>query len=131
MVIRNLNIKSDSKAFLRVLWLIFFLFLYLHVIACLWYYIVKDNEAWVEHYDFVLGGTYYIYEVYTGNTIRRYLRSMYVAFYIISIGEMAPRSNVEVAVSAVIMVASSILLSNIFGSMANLAREMNSQTIKF
>jgi hypothetical protein len=131
MVIRNLNIKSDSKAFLRVLWLIFFLFLYLHVIACLWYYIVKDNEVWVANYDFVLGGTYYIYEVYTGDTIRRYLRSMYVAFYIISIGEMTPRNNVEVAVSAVIMVASSILLSNIFGSMANLAREMNSQTIKF
>ena len=57
MVIRNLNIKSDSKAFLRVLWLIFFVFLYLHVIACLWYYLVKDDETWVCNYDYFLGGT--------------------------------------------------------------------------
>jgi hypothetical protein len=126
MVIRNLNIKSDSKASLRVLWLIFFLFLYLHVIACVWYFIVKDNEEWICHYDFVLGGTFYIYEFYSGDLIRRYLRSLYVAFYIISIGEMAPRTKLELAFTSVIMVSSSIMLSNIFGSMANLAREMNS-----
>lgn len=44
MVIKNLNIKSTSKSMLKVLWLILGLFLYLHVIACLWYYLVKDTE---------------------------------------------------------------------------------------
>jgi hypothetical protein len=40
VVIRNLNIKSDTKAFFKVLWLVFSLFLINHCIACLWYYIV-------------------------------------------------------------------------------------------
>lgn len=47
VVIRNLNTKSDFKAFLKVLWLVFFLFLYNHVIACLWYYIIIVKEIYV------------------------------------------------------------------------------------
>jgi hypothetical protein len=47
VVIRNLNTKSDFKAFLKVLWLVFFLFLYNHVIACLWYYIIIVKEVYI------------------------------------------------------------------------------------
>lgn len=131
MVIRNLNIKNSSKSLLKVIWLVFGLFLYIHVIACLWYYIVRDTEGWVINYDFVLGGTLYPHEVYTGSFLRKYLRMFYVSFYIISIGEMAPRTNVEIFISSVIMVGSAILISHIFGSMAVLAVELNAKSIKF
>jgi hypothetical protein len=40
-IIRNLNIGTGSKATLRVLWLIFFLFLFNHVIGCIWFYIAS------------------------------------------------------------------------------------------
>lgn len=40
VVIRNLNMRADTKALLKVLWLIFFLFFYTHIIGCLWFYIV-------------------------------------------------------------------------------------------
>jgi potassium voltage-gated channel Eag-related subfamily H member 2 len=46
-VIMSLNTKSDFKAFLKVLWLIFSLFLYTHCIACLWYYIIIAEEVYV------------------------------------------------------------------------------------
>ena len=46
-VIRNLNIRSEPKAALRVLWLIFFLFLYIHILGCLWFYIVSTREGWL------------------------------------------------------------------------------------
>lgn len=131
MVIKNLNIKNTTKSLLKVLWLIVLLFLYLHCIACLWYYIVKDTEQWVVNCDFVFGGTQYIYEVYEGSIFRRYLRVFYVAFYIISIGEMTPRGNLELFVSATLMIFSAILVSNIFGTMAVLAVELNKKTIKF
>lgn len=41
VVIRNLNMRADTKALLKVLWLIFFLFFYTHIIGCLWFYIVQ------------------------------------------------------------------------------------------
>jgi hypothetical protein len=70
-LIQSLNIKKTSKALLKVIWLFCFLILYLHIVGCFWYYVVKDNERWVCNYDFFLGGTYYIYEVYTGTIFRR------------------------------------------------------------
>ena len=57
MVIRNLNITTSSKSLLKVFWLILQLFLLLHVVACLWYYIIKDSELWIANMDYVLGGT--------------------------------------------------------------------------
>ena len=131
MVIRNLNVKSSTKSLLKVLWLIFGLFLYLHVLACLWYYVIKDTEQWLCNFDFVFGGSHYLYEVYSGSFARRYLRVFYIAFYIIAIGEMVPRRNIEILLISAIMLASAILISNIFGSMAVLAVELNAKTIKF
>ena len=105
MVIRNLTIKSSQKSMLKVLWLIFGLFLYLHVLACLWYYLIKDSEAWMCNFDFVFGGSQYLYEVYTGSFIRRYLRCFYIAFYIIAIGEIVPKREVEIFIISCIMLA--------------------------
>ena len=116
---------------LKVFWLILQLFLLLHVIACLWYYIVKDNELWIANMDYVLGGTQYVYETYSSQFLRKYLRVFYVAFYIIAIGEMVPRTNVELIFAATIMLMSAIIISNIFGTMAVLAAELNQKTIKF
>ena len=113
------------------LWLIFQLFLYLHVIACLFYYLIRDTEEWVCNFDFVFGGSHYIYEVYSGSYFRRYLRMYYIAFYIIGIGEMVPRKNLEIITVSMIMLASALILSNIFGTMAVLAVELNRKTIKF
>jgi hypothetical protein len=41
VVIRNLNMRADTKALLKVLWLIFFLFFYTHIIGCLWFYVAQ------------------------------------------------------------------------------------------
>lgn len=43
MVIRNLNIRVDIKVFFKVLQLLFYLILYIHVFACLWYWFVRTN----------------------------------------------------------------------------------------
>jgi hypothetical protein len=53
--------------------------------------------------------------MYTGTLLRRYLVCFYIAFYLISLGEMAPRTNAEVLIAFIIMVISAFLLANIFG----------------
>ena len=115
VVIRNLNAKSDFKAFLKVLWLVFSLFLYNHVIACLWYYIIIIKEIYVPNKDFIYGGTTYVFEIYTGDMMRRYFICYYIAFYLISIGEMCPKSELEMFISIIIMVISAFFIANIFG----------------
>lgn len=121
VVITNLNIKSGTKALLKVAWLVTSLFIFLHVVACLWYYIIRDKEDWIPNKDYVFGGTIYIYEFYASENVRLYFICLYNAFYIISSGEMCPRSNTELIISSLIMVGSSIWLANIFGTLAVLA----------
>jgi hypothetical protein len=101
------------------------------VIACLWYYIIIIEEVFIPNKDFIFGGTIYIYEIYTGDLLRRYFLCYYIAFYLISLGEMCPRTELELFVSTIIMVISAFLIANIFGQMAVLTQEMNSKTIKF
>ena len=69
-VIRNLNSKSDTKAFLKVLWLVCSLFLINHAIACLWYYIIVIEEIYVPNKDLPFGGTIYIYELYSAELFK-------------------------------------------------------------
>lgn len=53
VVIRNLNMRADTKALLKVLWLVFFLFFYTHIIGCLWFYVTQQNELWVPKKDMI------------------------------------------------------------------------------
>jgi hypothetical protein len=57
-VIRNLNSRAENKAGLRVLWLIFFVFLYIHLMACLWNMIVTIDEEWIPTKDAIFGGEF-------------------------------------------------------------------------
>ena len=51
VVIRNLNAKSDAKSCYKFMWSVFSLVLYIHVIGCLWFYIVASDEVWVPQKD--------------------------------------------------------------------------------
>jgi hypothetical protein len=46
-------------------------------------------------------------------------------------GEIGPNSDTEILFSIIIMLASSILLANIFGQLTILTAERNKSTIKF
>ena len=70
MVIRNLNIKEEMKATLKVLWLVFFLFLYVHVLGCIWWFTAREDEKWIPNKDFYLHNTAYEFEVFSAEKVR-------------------------------------------------------------
>lgn len=129
-VIRNLNMRPDSKALLRVLWLIFFLFLYIHVIGCLWFYVANKSQTWIPWKDAIYGDDSF-YELYASDFGRQYLISFYTAYFLISSGEMLPTTNAEIMIAGIVMLFSSMFLANIFGQMTVLNADMNHKTIKF
>ena len=51
-VIMNLNTSKENKAACKVAYLIFMMFMYIHIFACLWYSIVSSNETWIPNVDF-------------------------------------------------------------------------------
>jgi hypothetical protein len=93
VVIRNLNAKSDAKSCYKTMWLVFSLVLYIHVIGCLWYYVVSTDEVWIPQKDYIWPDSPYLYELYSADFSRRYFISLYTGVYLISSNEMCPATN--------------------------------------
>ena len=94
--------------------MIFILFLYVHVIGCLWFYVAREEKTWVPLKDAIFEDQF-SYELYVAHFERQYLIVFYTAYYLISSGEMKPTTNIEFIVAFVIMIISSMILANIFG----------------
>lgn len=56
-VIMNANTSQQIKAALKVIQLIIYMFLYIHIMACIWYFVVNDTEEWIPNMDFIWFGT--------------------------------------------------------------------------
>jgi len=91
-VILNLNTSQRTKAAYKVVYLIFMMFMFIHVMGCLWNYIVVQEETWIPNMDFIWFGTPQIYDFYYKDWSRSYMISLYLAFYLFGVGEVCPRT---------------------------------------
>lgn len=46
-LIAHMNIKNELKTSLKLIKLVFFIIIIIHLMACIWYYIVKQNQTWI------------------------------------------------------------------------------------
>ena len=56
-VIMNLNTSSETKATYKVIYLIFMMMMYIHVVGCLWYQMTSENEEWIPNMEFIFFGS--------------------------------------------------------------------------
>lgn len=54
-IIMYLNLKQDIKASIKLIKLIFFLLMYVHFIACIWFYIINTKKEWIPPLDYLWG----------------------------------------------------------------------------
>ncbi len=52
-IIKNLNIREQLKMTLKIFNFCFLLVLYVHLVACVWYYLVRQNKEWIPPLDFI------------------------------------------------------------------------------
>jgi len=45
-IIEKMNVKEDTKLAMKLAQIIFFLIMYIHILGCVWYKIVKTDESW-------------------------------------------------------------------------------------
>jgi hypothetical protein len=57
-IIDKMNADEERKSIYRMLQLVFYLFLMMHVVGCLWNSIIHIEEIWVITKDFYLAGQY-------------------------------------------------------------------------
>jgi hypothetical protein len=130
-VILNLNTSQEVKAGLKVIYLVFQMFLYIHVMGCIWYFVVSIEESWIPNLDFIWFGSAQVYDVYYTEISRSYWTSFYIGFYLFGVGEVCPRTETEILVAIPILILSSIMNGLIIGNMALYISELNKKGAEF
>jgi hypothetical protein len=79
-------------------YLVLALTLVMHVIACLWYWLVNRNGVWIPPFDFIEAGNSEIYRFYYEDTSweQRYITCLYNALMALGGNEMGPRTDLEI-----------------------------------
>ena len=116
--INDLPINQESKATLKISYLIFQLFLLMHVLGCIWYKITETNRVWIPPKDFIYAGNPDIYQFWysdSSSTRERYLTTLYCAVLALGGNEMGPRTDLEILVIFLIMFALTFYNAYIFG----------------
>jgi hypothetical protein len=130
-VIMNLNQSQELKALLKVVQLIFYMFLYIHAAGTTWNFFVTIEEVWIPNMDFVWFGVPQVYDYYIEDWLRRFWICLYIGFYLFGVGEICPSTQTELTVAIPILVVSSIMNGLIIGNMALYLSELNRKTAEF
>jgi CRP-like cAMP-binding protein len=130
-VIMNLNNSQEIKALLKVINLVFYMVVYIHLMACLWFWFIDEKEEWIANKDFIWFGSPQVYDVFYTYGNRQYWTSFYTAFYLFGVGEVTPRTQTEVILSIPILIISSIMNGLIIGNMALYISELQKKQSDF
>ncbi|CAI2372633.1 unnamed protein product [Moneuplotes crassus] len=120
-LITYLNLKNELKMSLKLFKLIFFLFLYLHCLCCLWFYIVKVDKKWIPPLDYVFITT----NLFEDGAWFQYSNSLYHAVLMLGGNDVGPRGSFQLLFVFVILILGAIINANIFGNMAVLISAYN------
>ncbi len=125
-IISNMNVKQDIKAMLKVVHLILLLFLYIHVFACFFFYVVLIEHEYIPTLEFIYGKT----DMYEKNNTSKYFLMLYYAVMAFGRNDITPRTNLELAFIGYVMIISAMFNAFIFGTISDLVSQMRKKTIK-
>jgi len=121
VVIQSLNIRQDIKAYLKLCKLSFYIMIYIHIIACIYYYTLIVNKAWLPGLDFPYGVTGF----YNLSMTKKYLNVQYHAVMLFGLNEVYPQATLDVIVFSIMLLISSMVNAHVFGVIAVLVSEAN------
>ena len=126
-IISIMKVANEIKLSLKLLKLIFFLIMYLHCIACSWYFLVDLNPDWMPPLDYVWVKT----DFYEETVGFQYFSSMYHSVLMLTGNDVGPRGYAQTIFCAVIVTVGAIVNANLFGELAVILATMNRNAALF
>ena len=109
-----MNVKEDVKLSMKLFKLVFFILMYVHCLACGWYFFVSRNKHWIPPLMYLEEDQ----NIYDEDDLKKYLFSIYHASLILTLNDIAPVTNAQIFFCATFLVLSALINANIFGTMA-------------
>jgi hypothetical protein len=113
-IISFLNTSEDVKTSLKLGKAVFFLSIYLHCLACLWFFVVRINENWIPPSDFTAGKT----DIYGETWYHQYALALYHSCLTFTGIDIGPETNFQTFFLTVVIVAGEMINALIFAEMA-------------
>ena len=115
-IIQVMNVRDDTKISLKLVKLVFFLALYTHFSACLWFYFVNFEKIWnITNSE----------SFYEDSAFSQYLWSMHTAVLVLTGNDLQPQTPSETVLGGVLVLVGAIYNGNILGNMAILIQALN------
>jgi hypothetical protein len=121
-IIKKLSVKDEVKATIKMFQLIFYLVLYIHMKACIFFYITRIfGKKWLPpiFWDYPVdvgadGEKFYSPE----NYLNQYIVSVYYSVLMLKPNEIGPRTDIDTLVCALWLIIDLIVSAQIYGSVA-------------
>lgn len=126
-LITLMKVEDEIKLSLKLIKLVFFLIMYLHCLACLWYHLVLIDEKWLPPLDFV----YVVTDFYDKSLFFQYCSSLYHAVMMLSGNDLGPRAWWQLLFVAAAVLLGAIINANIFGELAVILSNLNRKASQF
>ena len=127
-IINLMNVKDDLKMTLKLLKLVYFLLLYIHFAACIWWFIVKNDKNWIPQMDYMFLAT----DTYDNFSVtKQYLQCFYHSIILLGGSGIGHRNNTQIINSIIVLLIGAIINANIFGNMAVIVQDLNAKASRF
>ena len=110
--------------------------MYLHCVACMWFFIIDQNHSWIPPLDYLYIET----TLYEQSYMYKYWISLYHSVLLLSGNDVGPRGDFQVSKSrrtfqiafgTACIVMGAMINANIFGNMAVLLQGINRKAAQF
>eukprot|EP00347_Sterkiella_histriomuscorum_P003990 403362169 len=126
-IITYMNVKQDTKMTLKLIKLIFFLLMYIHLTGCAWFYLVNYQQTWVPPADYIFNDTL----LYKQDVRFQYWLSFYTSAQYLTSNDQSPHSNWEIIFGVFACALGAILNANLFGQLAVIVQNLNMRQNQF
>ena len=120
--------EDDVKASIKLLKMMFFLVIYIHLYACFWWIIVKEEQSWLPPLDI---GTDDKKQIYSSDIGMKYVYCLHLTVLLIMGCDIWPRTTLQTGYAAFGMFMGAIINANIFGELAVIMASMGNADKEF
>jgi hypothetical protein len=122
-----MNVKEHIKHMMKLAQIIFFLVMYLHIIACCWFLLVSMKGKWVAPLEGIDPNR----DLFNSSTIHQYLISVYYSILLLTQNDITPLNEPDVLFCITAITLGMIINANIFGNMALIIQNLNIKNTEF
>lgn len=123
-----MNVGDEFKQILNLFKLIFFLVIYIHCYACVWWYQAKRQKLWVPPKHSVTDD---FYQIYNYPPMSQYVNCLYMATQTIGAVDQQPRGVFQTCLAATGIFMAAVINANIFGELSIIMQALEKHDKQF